>query len=69
MDSQRILLTGGAGFIGTNLVNELRRGHEVLAVDLFNTRAQRRRGEEPQEDPGQREEDARGWEELGEPVR
>jgi dTDP-glucose 4,6-dehydratase len=31
-------VTGGAGFIGTNLVNELgRRGHEVLAVDLFNT--------------------------------
>ena len=61
MDSQRILVTGGAGFIGTNLVNEFRRrGHEVLAVDLFNTRAQRRRGEEPQEDPGQREEDARG---------
>jgi len=38
VDSQRILVTGGAGFIGTNLVNELRRrGHEVLAVDLFNT--------------------------------
>ena len=38
MDSLRILVTGGAGFIGTNLVNELRRrGHEVLAVDLFNT--------------------------------
>ena len=38
MDSQRILVTGGAGFIGTNLVNELRRrGHEVVALDLFNT--------------------------------
>ena len=38
MDSQRILVTGGAGFIGTNLVDELRRrGDEVLAVDLFNT--------------------------------
>jgi len=37
MDSQRILVTGGAGFIGTNLVNELRsRGHEVFAVDLYN---------------------------------
>lgn len=37
MESQKILVTGGAGFIGTNLVNELRsRGHEVLAVDLCN---------------------------------
>lgn len=34
----KILVTGGAGFIGTNLVNELRnRGHEVTALDLFNT--------------------------------
>ena len=33
MDSQRILVTGGAGFIGTNLVNELRRrGHESLTL-------------------------------------
>ena len=38
METQKILVTGGAGFIGTNLVNELRkRGHEVIAVDLFNT--------------------------------
>jgi dTDP-glucose 4,6-dehydratase len=38
MESQKILITGGAGFIGTNLVHELRkRGHEVLAVDLYNT--------------------------------
>lgn len=37
MSSQTILVTGGAGFIGTNLCNELRsRGHEVLAVDLLN---------------------------------
>jgi dTDP-glucose 4,6-dehydratase len=35
---KKILITGGAGFIGTNLVNELqKRGHEVLAVDLSNT--------------------------------
>lgn len=31
-------MTGGAGFIGTNLVNELRsRGNEVTALDLYNT--------------------------------
>jgi len=38
MKSKKILVTGGAGFIGTNLVRELqKRGHEVLALDLFNT--------------------------------
>ena len=38
METQRILVTGGAGFIGTNLVNELKeRGHEVIALDLGNT--------------------------------
>jgi dTDP-glucose 4,6-dehydratase len=38
MGSQRVLVTGGAGFIGTNLVNELQsRGHEVIAADLYNT--------------------------------
>ena len=38
MDTQWILVTGGAGFIGTNLVNELRkRGQEVIALDLYNT--------------------------------
>ena len=38
MESLNILVTGGAGFIGTNLVNELRqRGHEVTALDLYNT--------------------------------
>ena len=32
------IVTGGAGFIGTNLVNELStRGHEVLAADVQNT--------------------------------
>ena len=38
METNRILVTGGAGFIGTNLVNELRkRGHDVIAADLCNT--------------------------------
>ncbi|MCX9076306.1 MAG: NAD(P)-dependent oxidoreductase [Candidatus Methanoperedens sp.] len=33
-----MLVTGGSGFIGTNLVNELkRRGHEVISLDLYNT--------------------------------
>ncbi len=36
-DNQKILVTGGAGFIGTNLVNELRcRGHNVVVCDLLN---------------------------------
>jgi len=34
----KILVTGGAGFIGTNLCNELRaRGNKVIACDLYNT--------------------------------
>ncbi|HOU81244.1 MAG TPA: NAD(P)-dependent oxidoreductase [Methanoregulaceae archaeon] len=38
MGTKRILVTGGAGFIGTNLVHELTsRGHEVFSIDLFNT--------------------------------
>lgn len=38
METSRILVTGGAGFIGTNLVSELtKRGHEVTASDLCNT--------------------------------
>jgi dTDP-glucose 4,6-dehydratase len=38
VETKKILVTGGAGFIGANLVKELRsRGHEVTAIDLFNT--------------------------------
>ena len=34
---KKILVTGGSGFIGTNLVNELRnRGHNVTSCDLLN---------------------------------
>lgn len=34
----RILVTGGAGFIGTNLCKELRkRNHTVIACDLYNS--------------------------------
>ena len=35
---ENILVTGGAGNIGTNLCNELRsRGHKVTSIDLYNT--------------------------------
>jgi len=38
MSKNLILVTGGAGNIGTNLCNELRsRGHKVISCDLYNT--------------------------------
>lgn len=38
MESKSILVTGGTGFIGTNLVNELRkRGNQVIVSDLLNS--------------------------------
>ena len=38
INKNNILVTGGAGNIGTNLCNELRsRGHNVIACDLYNT--------------------------------
>lgn len=38
VETRRVLVTGGGGFIGTHLVDELAtRGHEVLACDLYNT--------------------------------
>ncbi len=38
METHCVLVTGGGGFIGTRLVNELSsRGHEVLACDLSNS--------------------------------
>jgi len=41
VDAQRVLVTGGGGFIGGRLVRELKlRGHEVLACDLFNSDAE-----------------------------
>jgi len=38
METHNILVTGGAGFIGTNLVNELcERGHWVCVADRYHT--------------------------------
>lgn len=33
MDGQRVLITGGAGFIGSNLANHLAESNDVIAVD------------------------------------
>jgi dTDP-glucose 4,6-dehydratase len=38
METERVLVTGGSGFIGSNLVGELeRRGHEVWVCDLLHS--------------------------------
>jgi UDP-glucuronate decarboxylase len=42
LDNQRVLVTGGAGFIGSHLCERLLRdGHEVLCVDNFYTGTRR----------------------------
>ena len=34
----RVLVTGGAGFVGTNLIKRLLKdGHEVVSVDNYST--------------------------------
>jgi UDP-glucose 4-epimerase len=36
MDDTRVLVTGGAGFIGSNLANHLAEHNDVIAVDDCN---------------------------------
>jgi len=33
----KILVTGGAGFVGTNLIKRLKDGHSVISIDNYNT--------------------------------
>jgi len=37
MDNKRILITGGSGFIGSNLVLALSAGNEVTVIDNLST--------------------------------
>lgn len=37
MGSKKIVVTGGAGFIGSNLVKELAKQHEVIVIDDLST--------------------------------
>ena len=33
----RIFITGGAGFVGSHLINRLRNTYEILSIDNFNS--------------------------------
>ena len=47
MDRKRILITGGAGFIGSHLYVRLRDlGHDVIAMDNFNNHLYRQQTKE-----------------------
>jgi UDP-glucose 4-epimerase len=38
LDKMKILVTGGAGFVGTNLIKRLlKEGHQVVSIDNYNT--------------------------------
>jgi len=42
LDQKRVLVTGGAGFIGSHLCGRLiKAGHEVLCIDNFYTGTRR----------------------------